>query len=502
MNIAGREPLVALGNEPAATSIVIVPGVSARSEIKSQGGRLNFPTYWIAVSLALVCGTILLAGWMAAHIEADIIDNFAADAAHYIDTLISRHLQELASTSDVSEERKRALDALMSSDAMRERIVTVRIWKDDIVVYSSRKQDIKNRSQPTEALARARNGQVAGQLDHSTDRHNPVALAFGFPVLELYTPVREQGSGRIIAIAEVHEIAPALKNELLRVQLQAWLPVGAIALAIIALSYGIVLNGGWKIARQRSLLQQQPAEFSPTPAESEGMHGLLDQVNERLSESDRRFLRGIGADLHDGPLQLLALALMRLDEVRDALTNAKCDVSEGPDQIGSIRRLLTEAMQDIRHISAGLGPPDVDDASLREALQMAAQSHQRRTGTSVRCEFSGGDRHVTSPLKVCIYRFVQEALSNAYRHAGGRGQAVMASCDDSEVEVSVVDEGPGLAASMGTSSSGQGLSGLCERIESLGGAFEVYSIPGEGTRLTARFEILPKGHRPDRSPLH
>jgi signal transduction histidine kinase len=320
-------------------------------------------------------------------------------------------------------------------------------------------------------------------------------------------PVREQGSGRIIAIAEVHEIAPALKNELLRVQLQAWLPVGAIALAIIALSYGVVLNGSWKFARQRSLLQQQPAEFSRTPAESGDIHGLLDQVNERLSESDKRLLRSIGADLHDGPLQLLALALMRLDEVRE-LANAKCDVSERPDQIGSIRRLLTEAMQDIRHISAGLGPPGVDDASLREALQMAAQSHQRRTGTSVRCEFSGRDRHMTFPLRVCIYRFVQEALSNAYRHAGGRGQAVIASCDDSEVEVSVVDEGPGLAASMGMSSGGKGLSGLCERIESLGGAFEVCSIPGEGTRLTARFEILPKGailpkgHRPERSPLY
>jgi signal transduction histidine kinase len=106
------------------------------------------------------------------------------------------------------------------------------------------------------------------------------------------------------------------------------------------------------------------------------------------------------------------------------------------------------------------------------------------------------------PLMVCIYRFVQEALSNAYRHAGGRGQAVTASCDDFEVEVSVVDEGPGLAANMGTSGSGKGLSGLCQRIESLGGAFEVHSIPGQGTRLTARFDMLPRGYRPERSPLH
>jgi signal transduction histidine kinase len=219
-------------------------------------------------------------------------------------------------------------------------------------------------------------------------------------------------------------------------------------------------------------------------------------VNERLSESDKRFLRGLRADLHDGPLQLLALALMRLDQVRDA------PASERPNQIALIRHLLTEAMQDIRHISAGLGPPEIDKASLKEALQMAAQSHQRRTGTNVRCEFSGPDRHVAVPLRVCIYRFVQEALNNAYRHAGGRGQAIIAWCDGSDVEVSVVDEGPGLVANMGASGSGKGLSGLYERIESLGGAFEVYSIPGKGTRLTARFEILPEEYRPERCPLH
>ena len=499
MNIASREPLVAFGNEPAATSIVIGPGVSPRSKIKPRGGRVNFQMYWIVVSLALICGTILLGSWMAAHIEADIIDNFAIEAARYMDTLMSRHLQELASTSDVSEERKRALDALLSSDTMKERIVAVRVWKGDSVVYSSRKQDNKNSSQPVEALARARNGQIAGQLDHSTNRHNLVALAFGLPVLELYAPVREQGSNRIIAIAEVHEIAPALKYELLRIQLQAWLPVGAISVAIVALFYGVLLNGGWNFARPRSLPAQPSGDFSRPPAETVDMQELLDQVNERSSEGDnKRFLRRLRADLHDGPLQLLALALMRLDEVGDALAN----VSERPDQIGFIRCLLTDAMRDMRHISAGLGPPEVDNASLREALEMAAQNHQRRTGTTVRCEFSGRDRHMTSPMKVCIYRFAQEALSNAYRHAGGRGQAIIASCDGSNVEISVVDEGPGLVASMGTGGSGKGLRGLRERIESLGGAFEVYSIPGKGTRLTARFEILPKEHRPERSQLH
>jgi len=441
---------------------------------------------------------VLIAGSMTAQIEAGIIDNSAAVAAHYIDTLVSLHLQELASTSEISEEHKRTIDALLST----KQIVAFRIWKGNTVVYSGRKEDIGKAFQPTQALTRARNGQVAGQLDHLTDGHGLGALPSGLPVLEVYAPVRQHGSDRIIAIAEVYESAPALKEELSRVKLQAWLLMGALALAIVALSYGIVGNGSRTIAQQRSSLEQRIAEVSRVLAASEEAHRRPDQADERVSESDERFLRGISADLHDGPLQLLGLALMRLDEVGNVVTSSRCDVSERTDQIELIRCLLTEAMQDIRHISAGLGPPDVSNVSLRGALQMAAESHQRRTRTNVRCEFNGPDRHIAAPLKICLYRFVQEALSNAYRHAHGRGQAVLVWCDGAKVEVNVVDEGPGLVAGMGASDSGKGLSGLCDRIESLGGAFEVRSMPGKGTRLTARFDTLPGGYRPDLSLLH
>jgi len=503
MNIAGRESLVALGNESAATRIVLVSDVSrsAKLKIKSHGVPLNFQKYWAGAILAFACGMVLIGGWMAAQIEAGVVDNAAAAAAHHIDTLMSRHLQELASGSDISEEHKRALDALLSSDAMRKQIVALRIWKENVVAYNDPKNDIGKTLQPTTALARAQNGEVVGQPGHLTNGHGPGAVSSGLPVLELYAPVRKHGSNRIIAIAEVYEIAPAL-TELWRVKPLAWLLMGATSLAIVALSYRIVDKGSRTIARQRIPLAQRAAEFSSGLVNSQDAYKRVDQANARMSESDERFLRGIRADLHDGPLQLLGLALMRLDEARNVVTDGQFESTENADQISLIRCLLTEAVRDIRHISAGLGPPDVDDVSLREALQMAAQSHQRRTGTRVQCEFNGPDRHVAFPLKVCIYRFVQEALSNAYRHSDGRGQAVVASCNGAKIGVNVIDEGPGLAATTGTNGGGKGLSGLCDRIESLGGAFEVCSKSGKGTRLTARFDTSAGGDRPEHSPLH
>ena len=72
-----------------------------------------------------------------------------------------------------------------------------------------------------------------------------------------------------------------------------------------------------------------------------------------------------------------------------------------------------------------------------------------------------------------------------------------AICDGSKVEVKIVDEGPGLAGTKGTNNGGEGLGlgGLLDRIESLGGTFEVHSMAGKGTCLTARFAKLPAGDR-------
>jgi signal transduction histidine kinase len=494
VRVANRESLAAPGNNAAATRILSVSDLarSAKSRIASRAPISLSWKFCAAASVAIACGMVLIGGWAKARIEAGIADNFAAAAALYIDSFINPHLQELASTSSLSEEHKRALDALLSSRAMRKPIVAFRIWKGNTVVYSDRREDIGRTLPPTAALARAWNGQIAGQLDRLTDAHSPGTPSSGLPVLELYAPVRQQGSDRIIAVAEIYEIAPALKEELSRVQFQSGLLVGAVTLVIVALFFGIVDNGSRTIARQRIRLEHRIAELSRLLVENNELRKRVKQANERVVENNERYLRRIGADLHDGPLQLLGLALLRLDELRDGATTVESKIPGNADQIGMIGGIVTEAMQDIHRISAGLGPPDIDDVSLREALQIAAQKHELRTGTEVRCELGELDGYVAFPLKACLFRFVQEGLNNAYQHANGRGQAVLASRDGAKVEVKVVDEGPGLAGSAETENGGgQGLSGLRDRIESLGGTFEIYSTAGKGTWLTARFDTLP-----------
>ena len=91
---------------------------------------------------------------------------------------------------------------------------------------------------------------------------------------------------------------------------------------------------------------------------------------------------------------------------------------------------------------------------------------------------------------ICLYRFVQEGLNNAYHHATGADCQVLTECSNGKIEVRVCDNGSGfdpVEIRREKSRERLGLAGLRERIESLGGQFDIQSSPGKGTVLIARF---------------
>ena len=110
--------------------------------------------------------------------------------------------------------------------------------------------------------------------------------------------------------------------------------------------------------------------------------------------------------------------------------------------------------------------------------------------TSVACTFPNESIEVSDLIKLCLCRFVQEALSNACRHAGGTGQAVKGTWTDQTIIIEVSDSGPGFAP---VKAQGKpqplGLIGLKNRLESLGGQLTVRSKAGEGTTLVASLPI-------------
>ena len=414
-------------------------------------------------------GTVVLGSFVSAEIEAHVVRNSAAATASYINGLDRSYLQELTTRSTLSEEQLRALDHVFKDAELARQIVSVKICLPDRRIVYSTSRDFIGKTFPTNPkLLKALKGKVAARFGSPNGEADAVESGLHMPLLEIYVPIREKGGDNIVAVAQLFADAARLKAELDGARLESWIAVCGVALLQIILLYGIVWRGNKTIESQRTVL-----------------------VDARRAsvEMSERFLHRVGADLHDGPAQLIGLALLRLDTLRPLLAGEHSQSEE----FEKIRIVLQDCLREIRHLSAGLAPPHLDSLPLRKVLELAVRQHQQRTGSAVNAAIGKLPANISSLHKVCIYRFVQEGLNNAYRHAGGIGQTVHVISDGRELTVEVADKGPGFSAAKSGGGDGLGLAGLRDRVESLGGKFSLEAQLGHGTRLRASFQVVDGG---------
>ena len=439
-------------------------------------------------SAVLLVGMVIMGIWVAEKIETIVSLNMAVDSALYMDSFVAPHAQELLSRDILSTDKAEKLDALLNDTSIGSRIAAIKIWKPSgLIAYSNRKRIIGSTYPLTENLKLAWKGNVASEFDSLEDEEDAEERASGVPSLEIYSPIREKFTGRIIAVAEFYVKAELFQKILFQAKLQSWMLVGFVTMVMLGLLFVIVHRGSRTIDFQKMTLESRVVELSD-------LRNRLKSASRKSTELNEHFLRQVGADLHDGPAQLLGLVLLRLDALNASYVQEKekekSDVDENDFQV--VQDALNDALEEIRNISAGLVLPELDGLSLTEVLVKATKTHELRTGTKVVRNLGTLPSTANRSACICFYRFVQEGLNNAYHHALGAPCSVMAYCTASAVEVKVSDGGSGFDPSTierENTSSGLGLAGLRERIESLGGTFEIQSTTDLGTVLTAKFSI-------------
>ncbi len=188
-------------------------------------------------------------------------------------------------------------------------------------------------------------------------------------------------------------------------------------------------------------------------------------------------MQRIGMDLHDGVAQHLSLASLRFEEAKPTNT----------ESAETVRQALDTAMSELRAISRGLALPDIGQLGLGASLKRAIEDHRRAFHADVGAEINVVEDFVAPySIKLCAYRFIQEALSNATRHAEASKIWVHARLASNAVDVAVSDNGKGFdpkIESIVRLDGGQGLHGLRDRAETLNGRVECDSTPGEGSTL-------------------
>jgi signal transduction histidine kinase len=452
-----------------------------------------FSTAWGAQSLAkkyLLLGsgvsivvTVLVGAFVTSLIEDAVTRNSAAATALYVDSVIAPLLPDMQTTEVLDDTVTRALDETLGEGALGARLMSFRLWRGDgTVLYSSDRGMIGKRFAVNDNLKTAFGGSMIAEFDKLDDPEDQKEKASNKPLLEIYNPILQPWSGNVVAVAEFYEIADGFQNSLQQARIRSWLAVAGSTLAFFLALSAIVLRGSFTIENQRSALRQRVSDLSALLKQNEALRARVQLASRKAVATNESHLRRLGADLHDGPAQLIALASLRIDS--EILTSPDTPLDKREKEIASIKSSLDDAMSEIRDICRGLILPQIEASSLSAILIGVVLAHEQRTGTTVSLTNPVHPPALTPTARICVYRFVQEALNNAFRHGGGVGQCVHVFSIGPKLAIEVSDRGDGFDPEVLPSTS-LGLAGLKDRVESLGGAFEIItSAKGTMVRMS------------------
>jgi len=214
----------------------------------------------------------------------------------------------------------------------------------------------------------------------------------------------------------------------------------------------------------------------------------LRSLSSQLVHAQEQERRAISRELHDEVGQTLTglgIELANLEHLRDG------PKSEYRSHLTDAKRLTEETLRTVRNIAMGLRPSMLDDSGIVPAVRWQASELSRRTSTPVELQIEGDFGGLEDKTRTCLYRVVQEALTNCARHAEATTIQITMQGKKDTVFLSIRDDGVGFDT--GRSRMGLGLVGIEERVKELGGSLAVDSWPSRGTLL--RVEIpLPNGH--------
>ena len=451
--------------------------------------QLSLAQQFMLASLAiLIAAGVGIAAWLGRQIEDGVIHRTAATTALYLDSFVAPNLQELGQSQSLTPEHVQALSSLLKDTPLGQQIVTLKVWDPaGRVLYSTDASAIGQTFPVRDVLQRASQGEVIASISSLDEAENAPLRAVRAQLLETYSPIRLNGSNRIIAVAEFYQTIDDLQREVAAAQQRSWLVVGGAMLLVYLALAGFVRRASDTIDRQQGELAAQVVQLRELLARNQELHARVQRAAASVATLNERFLRRIGAELHDGPAQDLSLALLRLDTLAG---RSDTGPAEHERQLADIESALQRALQEVRGISSGLTLPQLADLSPAETVLRAARAHERRTGTRVEVHADALPEQISLPVKITLYRFIQEGLNNAYRHAGGTGQQVRVGADGGHLSVAVSDQGPGFDPER-VPADGEhiGLAGMRERVESLGGTFAVESGASHGTCVRARLPL-------------
>jgi len=360
------------------------------------------------------------------------------------------------------------------------------------LLYSNDVNAIGKTYPMNEGLLRARLGEVVSEISTLDEVENHALKEQYGQLLETYSPVWLSGTNQVIAVAEFYHLTDDLDREIDVLKRRSWLVVGFIIFMMYLLLSGFVRNASNTISLQQAELNLKVEQLTELLGENQKLNERVRKASASVALLNEGYLKRIGTEIHDGPTQDLGLSILKLDSIIAKLEKNSTSVinPQTIDDLTSVENSMQNALKEMRGIANGSVLPQLNELDLIDTISHVVHKHEQQTNTRVQLEIEGETIGTALPIRITIYRLIQEALHNAFHHAKGAGQRVCVKSDPDHILLEITDAGSGFdVAKILENTDRLGVSGMRERVESIGGRFEIESRLGEGTTIRAR---LPK----------
>lgn len=411
-------------------------------------------------------------------------------SAVYLESMSAAQLHEWTNGGVVDEATAAELDKIFVDGPLHREVLRFKLWDaSGRIDYSNDHAQIGRVFKISERLAAAFSGAVQAKVSDLKETDNLPELINWDQLLEIYVPIRSATDGKVFAVAEFYLSTENLKRDIRAAKQRSWGLVTLSTLSIYLLLYGLIRRTNNTINAQQRDLRSQLQQLHELFDENNRMREQLREAGSSTTALNEEFLIRIAADLHDGPAQTIAFALMRFDQFAATCRGSALAQGDAGQDLTRIQSALQSALKDVRKISSGLSIPGMTDMSIADAARRAVKDFEHLSAQTVQTDIDNALCDAPLAVKITVYRLLQESLNNCWRHAPGGTPQVRVQLTKREVLVSITDHGAGFDPQSAAVGGRLGLAFMRERVRLLGGVFKIDSAPGSGTCILARLPL-------------
>ena len=422
--------------------------------------RISIAFSVILIALQIAIGTFIVLEYRALQIKAN-----GEIGSTYVDILLAPYAMS-PTMGGLGEEMD--IETAFRQLAITKPDSVLRIWRPDgsLLLTTFGIQDAIMHDDDDLEVALTGQSVFKLEVDGTIEPGFPLA----FPYMEIYAPIHDPVTHDLIAVGELYLDATGILRD--RTLLETIVGLGMFIATACVLA---MLAHCFRLSQQLQLRVTEARKMADTNdrlrVEAEQAH--LDGAN-----AHEQLLNLIGAELHDGPVQLLGIATL-MDE------NEASTLPDGT----SARNLIDTVLIELRTLAAGLILPELETLSADEVVALAIVRHHALFGQGFDTQIGPLDVDLDLPRKVCLYRVMQEGMANATRHGDEHAPRLTVVMSGQEIDIRI--DGQAAPQKIRESSDATrklGLQGMRRRLNAFGGQM-TFTRDGRATVLRVSLPV-------------